>query len=56
MFVMIKKRKLRPSIFLLFPDNYLKQDTQNWNEKNNGIPSTRKCIFSVLESILKSTR
>ena len=39
MFFMIKKRKLGPSILLLFPGKYLKQDTQNWNEKNNGIPS-----------------
>lgn len=48
MFVVFKKRKLGPSI-LLFPGNYLKQDTQNWNEKNNGIPSTRKSIFQCVK-------
>ena len=49
MFVMIKKRKLGPSILLLFPGKYLKQDTQNRNEKNNGIPSTRKSIFQCVK-------
>ena len=49
MFVTIKKRKLGPSILLLFPGNYLKQDTQNWNQKNNGITSTRKSIFKCVK-------
>lgn len=49
MFVTIKKRKLGPSILLLFPGNYLKQDTQNWNQKNNGITSTRKSIFQCVK-------
>lgn len=49
MFVMVKKRKLGPSILLLFPGKYLKRDTQNWNEKNNGFPSTRKSIFQSVK-------
>ena len=49
MFVVVKKCKLGPSILLLFPGKYLKQDTQNWNEKNNGFPSTRKSIFQCVE-------
>ena len=49
MFVVVKKCKLGPSILLLFPGKHLKQDTQNWNEKNNGFPSTRKSTFQCVK-------
>ena len=51
MFVTIKKRKLGPSILLLFPGNYLKQDTQNWNEKIMASPRPENPFFSAWKYI-----